>query len=168
VQQLILKGTFLMNKQQESYNKMDADKLIATALQCLEDRMTYITGQTLNGSKMVRDYLRLQLADEKNEVFGAIFLTQRHKLIAFEKMFYGTINEAVVYPRSVVQKALEHNAAAIIIAHNHPSGVALPSGADERVTKDLKQVLSIISIKLIDHVIVTHKDTYSFAESGLI
>ncbi len=157
-----------MNKQQESYSTSDADKLIASALQCLESRMTYSTNKILNGSKMVRDYLRLQLAEEKNEVFGALFLTNRHRLIAFEKMFYGTINEAVVYPRAVVQKALEHNAAAIIIAHNHPSGDARPSGADEKVTNELKNVLSIISVKLLDHVIVTHQDSYSFAEGGLL
>jgi len=157
-----------MKKQQKYFNQMEEDNLIASALQCLENRMTYTAGETLNGSKCVCDYLRLQLADEKNEVFGALFLNNRHNLIVFEKMFYGTINEAVVYPRSVVQKSLEHNAAAIIIAHNHPSGEAMPSGADERVTRELKQVLSIVSIKLLDHVIVTHQQTYSFAENGLI
>jgi DNA repair protein RadC len=157
-----------MNKQQKLFNQMDADKLIATALQCLENRMTYTSGETLNGSKSVCDYLRLQLADERNEVFAALFLNNRHKLIAFEKMFYGTINETVVYPRSVVQKALEHNAAAMIIAHNHPSGEEVPSGADEKITRELKQVLSIVSVKLLDHIVVTHQKTYSFAEHGLI
>ena len=157
-----------MSKQQVFFNQMGADQLIATALQCLENRMTYTAEKALNGSKSVCDYLRLQLADEKNEVFAVLFLNNHHKLIAFEKMFYGTINEAVVYPRAVIQKALKHNAAAIIIAHNHPSGEAKPSGADERITRELKEVLAIVSVKLLDHIIVTYRETYSFAEHGLV
>lgn len=157
-----------MNEHRELYKKSDADKLIATALQCLEERLTYATGEKFLSSRAVCEYLRLQLAQEKNEVFAALFMDNHHRLIAFEKLFHGTINEAVVYPRCVVQKSLEHNAAVIIVAHNHPSGIALPSGADENVTKDLKKILEIISVKMLDHIIIANKDTYSFAEHGLI
>lgn len=83
-------------------------------------------------------------------------------------MFYGTINESVVYPRCIIQKALEYNAAAIIAAHNHPSGNLTPSSADMMVTNQLKDVLKILDIKLIDHFIITHKETYSFSEKGLL
>jgi DNA repair protein RadC len=146
----------------------DDDILISKALRCLEDRMRYAAGDTLNSSLIVSRYLRLQLAQEKNEVFSALFLDNRHRLLAFEKMFYGTINESVVYPRGIIQKALEYNAAAIIAAHNHPSGNLTPSSADMMVTNQLKDILKILDIKLIDHFIITHKETYSFAEKGLL
>lgn len=157
-----------MNKNHEFCIETDEDKIIATALKCLENRMSYATGKKFSSSSTVRDYLRLQLSQEKNEVFAALFMDNQHRLMAFEKLFNGTINEAVVYPRCVVQKALQHNAAVIIVAHNHPSGVAIPSEADKRLTSDLKRILDIVSVKMLDHIVVTSQETYSFAENGLM
>lgn len=146
----------------------EADDLISKALRCLESRMKYKTTKTLNGSRDVCNYLRLQLGDEKNEVFSILFLDNHHRLLAFEKMFYGTINEAMVYPRAVIQRALEHNAAAVIASHNHPSGSPEPSQADINITRDLKTILGVLDIRVLDHIIISHQETYSFAEHGLI
>jgi len=152
----------------EFCNNINADKIIATALKCLEERLTYTTEEKLNSSRSVCDYLRLQLAQEKNEVFAVMFLDNHHRLISFDKLFTGTINEAVVYPRCVVQKAVQYNAAAVIIAHNHPSNNAKPSDADKKVTYQLREILEIISVKLLDHIVVTLTETFSFAEHGML
>src|SRR3990167_2274445 len=106
-----------MNKNHEFCIETNEDKVIATALKCLESRMGYKTDKKFLSSSTVRDYLRLQLSQEKNEVFAAIFMDNHHRLLAFEKLFNGTVNEAVVYPRCVIQKAMHHNAAVIIVAH---------------------------------------------------
>jgi DNA repair protein RadC len=103
-----------------------------------------------------------------NEVFFVLFLNNQKCLIAFEKLFHGTINEAAVYPRVVLQKALAYNAAAIILAHNHPSGECMPSTADIEITQTLQKVLKIIDISVLDHVIVSQRDSYSFAEHGVV
>jgi DNA repair protein RadC len=150
----------------DSYD--ESDKLISAALLCLENRLTYKTGILLNNSRNVSAYVRLQLAQEKNEVFSVLFLDNAYRLLAFEKMFYGTINETMIYPRCVIQKALEHNAAAVIAAHNHPSGNSKPSDADKEITKQLKTILEVMDVKLVDHLIVTHQETYSFAEKGIL
>jgi DNA repair protein RadC len=142
-------------------------RLIERALRCLENRINY-DSKLLNNSEVVSSYLRLNFAGEKNEVFAVLFLNSSHSLIAFEKLFYGTINEAAIYPRVVVQKALEHNAAAVIVAHNHPSGDCKPSFADQEITRRLKDALSLIDIRLIDHMVVTLQNTFSFAEHGLL
>jgi DNA repair protein RadC len=98
--------------------------------------------------------MRLQLAQEQDEVFAVIFLDNHHRLLAFEKLFYGTINESAVYPRKVVKKALEHNVAKIIIAHNHPSGNCTPSMADREVIKQIREILNIVDVLVCDHIIV--------------
>ena len=115
-----------------------------------------------------RQYLKAQLRDRPYEVFAALFLDNRHQVIKFEELFRGTIDGASVYPREVVKKALEHNAAAIIIAHNHPSGVAEPSQADERITHRLKDALGLVDIRLLDHLIIGDGDIVSLAERGVI
>ncbi len=98
-------------------------------------------------------------------MFAALFMDNHQRLISFEKLFTGTINETVVYPRCVVQKALQYNAAKIIVSHNHPSGVAKPSAADKQITQDLKKILDVINVKMLDHIVVTMTETYSFAEN---
>ncbi len=115
-----------------------------------------------------RQYLKAQLRDRPYEVFAALFLDNRHQVIKFEELFRGTIDGASVYPREVVKKALDHNAAAIIIAHNHPSGVAEPSQADERITHRLKDALGLVDIRLLDHLIIGDGDIVSLAERGVI
>lgn len=143
------------------------EELIQSALRCLESRIKYHP-EPLDHSNKVRDYLRLQLAAEKNEVFAAIFLDNKHRILAFEKLFFGTINQTVVHERRVAQKVLEHNAAAIIFAHNHPSGTSEPSDADKNATQRLIQALAYFDVRVLDHFVVSHNDIFSFAEYGLI
>lgn len=115
-----------------------------------------------------RHYLKSQLRDRPYEVFAALFLDNRHQVITFKELFRGTIDGASVYPREVVKQALEHNAAAIIIAHNHPSGIAEPSQADEHITQRLKKALGVVDIRLLDHLIIGDGDIVSFAERGIL
>ncbi|WP_348674291.1 DNA repair protein RadC [uncultured Abyssibacter sp.] len=113
-------------------------------------------------------FLRAQLAHRPHEVFCALFLDTRHRVIAFEELFRGTIDGASVYPREVVKTALGHNAAAVILAHNHPSGVAEPSSADRHLTGRLRDALALVEIRVLDHVIIGQGDPVSFAERGLL
>ena len=115
-----------------------------------------------------RQYLKQQLRDRPYEVFAALFLDNRHQIIKFEELFRGTIDGASVYPREVVKQALKHNAAALIIAHNHPSGVAEPSSADEHITLRLRDALALVDIRLLDHFIIGDGDIISLAERGVI
>jgi len=124
-------------------------------------------GDSLTSPQETRQYLSAQLRDYTHEVFAVLFLDQRHRVIEFEEMFRGTIDGASVYPREVVKKALQHNAAAVIFAHNHPSGVAEPSQSDERITQRLKEALALVDIRVLDHFVVGDK-VVSFAERGLL
>jgi DNA repair protein RadC len=110
----------------------------------------------------------MRLRDLPHEVFAAVYLDNRNRVIAFEELFRGTIDGASVYPREVVKQALARNAAAVILTHNHPSGVAEPSQADELITRRLKEALSLVDIKVLDHVIVGDEACESFAERGLL
>ncbi|MBI3778949.1 MAG: DNA repair protein RadC, partial [Gammaproteobacteria bacterium] len=115
-----------------------------------------------------KDFLQAQLRDRKNEVFGVLFLDNRHRVLEFEELFQGTLNGTAVYPREVVKRALKHNAAAVILVHNHPSGVAEPSRADELLTTRLKEALTLVDIRLLDHLVVGDGEMVSFSERGLI
>ncbi|MEO8849357.1 MAG: DNA repair protein RadC [Casimicrobiaceae bacterium] len=125
-------------------------------------------GDALSSPEAVRDYLRLALASRPVEVFVGLFLDTQHRLIAAEELFHGTLAQTSVFPREVVKAALGHNAAAVIFAHNHPSGVAEPSRADELLTQSLKQALSLVDIRTLDHFVVAGPTVLSFAERGLI
>ena len=125
-------------------------------------------GDSLNSPKAVRDYLRLKLGGRGEEVFAGIFLDAQNRVIAIEELFHGTLTQTSVYPREVVKRALYHNAAALILAHNHPSGVAEPSQADQTLTQALKQALALIDVRVLDHFIVGAGSTMSFAERGLL
>nr|MBA2724055.1 DNA repair protein RadC [Methylibium sp.] len=116
----------------------------------------------------VRDYLRLQLAGLQHEVFAVLFLDSQQRLLAFEELFRGTLSQASVYPREVVKRALALNAAAAILAHNHPSGVAEPSRADEVLTQTLKAALALVDVRVLDHFVVSRGGVVSFAERGLL
>ncbi len=124
-------------------------------------------GDTLSSPQDTRQYLSSQLRDYPHEVFAVLFLDQRHRVICFEELFRGTIDGASVYPREVVKKALQHNAAALIFAHNHPSGVAEPSQADEQITRRLIDALKLVDVRVLDHFIVGD-EVVSFAERGLL
>ena len=124
-------------------------------------------GDALCSPAQTRQFLSVQLASYPHEVFAVLFLDNRNRVIAFEKMFFGTIDGASVYPREVVRLALQKNAAAVIFAHNHPSGVAEPSHADEQITQRLKDALALIDIRVLDHFVIGD-EVVSFAERGLL
>jgi DNA repair protein RadC len=126
------------------------------------------TGPGLNSPRATRDFLVSRLRDRAYEVFCCLHLDNRHRLIAFDELFRGTIDGASVHPREVVRQALARNAAAVILAHNHPSGVAEPSQADELITQRLKEALALVDIRLLDHLVVGDGSCVSFAEKGLL
>lgn len=123
---------------------------------------------SLTSPAATRHYLLAQLRDYSHEVFGCLFLDNRHRVITFVEVSHGTINGANVYPREVVKKALAHHAAAVILVHNHPSGVAEPSQADRHITEKLCAALALIDTRVLDHFIVGDNQIYSFAEHGLL
>ncbi|HZO23611.1 MAG TPA: DNA repair protein RadC [Steroidobacteraceae bacterium] len=125
-------------------------------------------GSTLNAPDATRRFLIAQLRDRPYEVFCCLFLDNRHRLIAFEEIFRGTIDGASVHPREVIRQTLLHNAASVIIAHNHPSGSLEPSAADEHVTRRLKDALALVDVRVLDHFIVGDGGCFSFAEAGLL
>jgi DNA repair protein RadC len=122
----------------------------------------------LSSPRAVRDYLRLALAGRQHEVFVVLLLDAQHRVIHCEELFRGTLTQTSVYPREVVKCALRHNAAAVIFAHNHPSGVAEPSHADEILTRSLKSALGLVDVQVLDHFVVAGSATTSFAERGLL
>lgn len=122
----------------------------------------------LTSPTAVRDYLRLTLAARPHEVFVCIWVDAQHKVIAVEEPFRGTLTQTSVYPREIVKAALAANAAAVIFAHNHPSGVAQPSQADELLTRSLKEALALVDVRVLDHFVVAGSQTLSFAERGLL
>jgi DNA repair protein RadC len=142
------------------------DEIIAAARDLMSSRVR--RGTSLSSPKATRDYLTLKLGTLEREVFAVLFLDKRHRLISYQEMFQGTIDGASVHPREVVKEALKQNAAAVILAHPHPSGVAEPSQADEFITTRLKEALGLVDIRILDHVIVAGGDTVSFAERGLL
>ena len=127
-----------------------------------------IRGAALESARDTREYLKACLRDQTHEVFCGLFLDNRHRVIAFEELFSGTLNGTAVYPREVVKHALRHNAAAVIFAHNHPSGVAEPSRADEVLTARLKEALALVDIQVLDHLVVGDGEMVSFSERGLL
>jgi DNA repair protein RadC len=122
----------------------------------------------LESPDVTEQYLKTVLRDHTNEVFACLFLDTRHRVIAFEELFHGTIDGATVYPRVVAEKALQHGAAALIVAHNHPSGVSEPSLADQAITRRLKDALALLDIRLLDHFVVGEGTPVSMAARGLL
>jgi DNA repair protein RadC len=140
--------------------------IILEALSILASRLR--SGVACTSAAYVKNYCQLEIANDKEEVFCCLFLDNQHRLLAFERLFQGTIDGAHVHPRVVVRKALQHNAAAVILAHNHPSGTTEPSRADKAITKKLKDALELIDVRTLDHIIVTVAGCRSLAEEGLI
>lgn len=145
---------------------MNEDKIIARALRILDTRVR--SGSVLGSPQAVRDFLRLKLQDRPHEVFVGVFVDAQNRVLAVEELFRGTLTQTSVYPREVVKTALHHNAAAVIFAHNHPSGVAEPSRSDETLTQALKQSLALVDCKVLDHFVVGAGSAMSFAERGLL
>lgn len=125
-------------------------------------------GTALTSPGAVRQYLRSRMAHLPHEVFACLFLDNQHRVIAFEELFQGTLDSASVYPREVVKRALALNAAALILTHNHPSGVAEPSQADQMLTRRLKEALALVDVRVLDHLVVGDGEPVSFAERGLL
>jgi DNA repair protein RadC len=147
-------------------NDVEKQSVITLAMKVLA--IKYRAGRRLSKPEETRNYLRLRLADYRNEVFGCLFLDSRHRIITVRELFQGTIDGASVHPRVVVQQAMEVNAAAMVFFHNHPSGVAEPSQADERITRRLKDALALIDVCVLDHFVVSAGESVSFAERGLL
>lgn len=147
------------------YRLASGEEIIEAALSEMQRR--FHRGAVLTSPEETKSFLQLRLGHLEHEVFACLFLDNRHRVIAFEELFRGTIDGASVHPREVVKTALRHNAAAVIFCHNHPSGVSEPSQADQRITLRLKEALGMVDVRTLDHVVVG-ADTCSFAERGLM
>lgn len=141
------------------------DQVVQHALAILSRRLTQ--GPVMNSPGIVKAYLSVRLAGLEREVFGAIFLDSQQRVIMYEELFVGTLTQTSVYPREVVKRALQLNAAAVILAHNHPSGTTEPSRADELITQTLKSSLQLVDVRVLDHFVVGHGAAVSMAERGL-
>lgn len=147
-------------------NRQD-DNIISQALSILAGRM-YSTSDVFNSPQDVKHYLMLRIGGKDHEVFAVLFLDAQHRLILAEEMFRGTLTQTSVYPREVVKASIQNNAAAVVLAHNHPSGNVTPSHADKALTQTLKSALALVDVRVLDHIVVSAASSYSFAETGLI
>jgi DNA repair protein RadC len=151
----------------DAYNFDSKDEVIAAAIRFVEERAIY-TSATLQSPRETKDLLRLRIGDREREIFCVLYLNSQHRLIDVDELFMGTIDGAAVYPREIAKAALARNAAAVILGHNHPSGTTEPSAADKRITERIVSSLGLLDIRVLDHVIVSTQDTFSFAEGGLM
>lgn len=149
------------------YQLTSDEDVIHTAMMILERRLGE-PRQVLSAPTETRRFVTLQLQGLEHEIFGVLYLDTRHRIIASEHLFRGTIDGASVYAREVVKAALKANAAAVIFYHNHPSGCAEPSDADRRLTKRLQDALALVDIRVLDHIVIGGAETLSFAERGLL
>ena len=156
----------LANMKPAAMSDAEKDTVFMLAMNMLAAR--HQRGRPMRSPSDTQAYLRLKLAEVKTERFGCLFLDNRHRILGMRELFQGTVDGTSVYPRGVVQEALEVNAAAVILYHNHPSGVAEPSQADEMITRRLKAALDLVDIRLLDHFVVAAGDSVSLAARGLI
>lgn len=159
-------AALLVNEPDGTHRPATADEILAAARGVLARRVR--RGTPMDSPKATREYLAMKLGSRDHEVFCCLYLDSRHRLIEFVELFRGTIDGASVHPREVVKEALARNAAAVIIAHNHPSGVAEPSQADELITQRLRDALGLVDIRVLDHLIVAGPEAVSMAERGLL
>ncbi|OIZ94952.1 hypothetical protein A1D18_02280 [Candidatus Rickettsiella isopodorum] len=146
------------------YVQIQAAKELAT--RCLQENLEQ--RNTFENPQDVYEYLTHKLQSYPYEVFSCLFLDNAHRFIHFKELFHGSINEAAVYPRELIRQVYQHNAAAVILAHNHPSGIAKPSEADKRITQEIKTILTAIDVRLLDHIIIGEGRMTSFASQGLL
>jgi len=158
--------TLLVRDVDGQYRPAHADEVLCHARRLLADRVQ--RGATMSSPEAVKDHLRLELGVLEHEVFCVLFLDAQHRIIALKQLFRGTVSQTSVYPREVVKEALAVNAAAVILAHNHPSGSVEPSRADEFLTQTLKTALALVDVRVLDHLVVAGADVCSFAERGLV
>ena len=163
---LLSAGTLFTASAEGSLRPATDDEILDVARAILASRIR--RGRPLTSPRHTRDYLRLQLASLQHEMFAILFLDNRHRVIEFTPLFRGTVDGASVHAREVVKEALARNAAAVILAHNHPSGIAEPSQADELITARLRDALALVDVRVLDHFVVTGDAIISFAERGLL
>ncbi|MCF7500811.1 DNA repair protein RadC [Pseudoalteromonas sp. L1] len=144
---------------------MTAEQVLEKAAEVLHKK--YLVGKALTSSQSTKDFLQFKLGQYEREVFAILILNSQHKLIEYKELFFGTINSASVYPREVVKEVLHLNGAAVIFAHNHPSGESEPSQSDVKLTNRLKESLALIDVQVLDHIVVG-SNASSFAERGLL
>lgn len=147
----------------EKYSEVE---ILAAAAMVMESRVR--AEELFTTPQAVKDFVRFKIGAEEREHFMVMFLNSQNRLIHADVMFSGTVNQTSVYPREVVKSCLQHNASAIVIAHNHPSGYTEPSSADLQLTQTLKTCVNLVDVRILDHIIVGLGETYSFAERGLI
>lgn len=148
-------------------DRHEEDVCIVRALQILSKRLA-VTGEAMTSPAMVKNYCQLRLGGHDREVFAVLYLDAQHRLLAFVEEFRGTLTQTSVYPREIVRAALAHNAAAVVLTHNHPSGMTEPSRADEYLTQQLKAALALVDVRVLDHMVVSASGCTSFAERGLL
>lgn len=158
--------TLLVRDVDGQYRPAHADEVLCHARRLLANRVR--RGATMSSPEAVKDHLRLELGVLEHEVFCVLFLDAQHRIIALKQLFRGTVSQTSVYPREVVKEALSVNAAAVILAHNHPSGSVEPSRADEFLTQTLKTALALVDVRVLDHLVVAGADVCSLAERGLV
>ncbi|HEJ7994454.1 RadC family protein [Serratia proteamaculans] len=146
---------------------LPTQRTIQRALALLEQHLRK-PGESFTSANAARDWLRLQMAGLEREVFMVLYLDNQHRLLAHETLFTGSINSTEVHPREIVKSALKHNAAAVLLAHCHPSGHAEPSDADRKITRRVQDALALVEVRVLDHCIVGGMTVYSFAEHGLV
>ena len=159
-------GSLLFRDVAGEYRSAEPAEVLQAALRVLAGQLRGT--EMLSSPQVVRDFLRIKLGTLEHEVFAVIHLDVQHRVIEYVEMFRGTMNQTSVYPREIVKEALARNSAALILVHNHPSGVAEPSRADEALTQTLKSALSLVDVRVIDHLIVAGPAVLSFAERGLL
>ena len=146
-----------------------SDSELIHAASCVMESSVVEKGETFTNPSAVSTFVRMKLGMSQREVFAVMFLNNKHELIKYEEMFFGTVSECSVYPREIVKKALEYNCCAVVLAHNHPSGNIEPSQADRNITVKIKSALDTVGIRILDHLIVCSLVQYcSFAERGLL
>jgi DNA repair protein RadC len=159
-------SSLLVRDARGHYHAATADQILEAARQAIDQKMQRVAN--FGSPADVKAYLRAKLGGLDHEVFAGLFLDNRHRLIDYVEMFRGTLDGASVHPREVVKEALRLNAAAVIFAHPHPSGSPEPSEADKLITRQLRQALALIEVRVLDHFVVAGNDTVSFAERGLL
>ena len=163
---LAFDSSMLVRDEQGGYAPATAEQILAAARKVIDQKIQ--RGEAFTSPELIKEYLVTKLAGFEHEVFAAVFLDSKHRLIDYVEIFRGTIDSASVYPREVVKEALRVNAAAAIFSHNHPSGHPEPSEADKVITQRLKEALALIDVRSLDHIIVAGQRTVSFAEQGLL
>lgn len=160
--------TFVKSEQglYQAVGPVTSEAIVRTAAAILQEKMT--RGDALSNPEDAARFLQMALANEKNEHFAVLFMNNKHQVLSFERLFFGTIDGATVHPRIVVQKALEWNAASVILAHNHPSGHSEPSQADRDVTQQLVKALSLVDVRVLDHLVVSQSGWESLSRRGWV